>query len=47
MALYQGRYATNEPLIMAGAFLSVLPLILFYIAGQRFLVRGLTAGIGK
>lgn len=47
MALFQGRYATNEPLIMAGAFLSILPLIVFYIAGQRFFVRGLTAGIGK
>jgi ABC-type glycerol-3-phosphate transport system permease component len=47
MALYQGRYATNEPLIMAGAFLSILPLIVLYIAGQRFFVRGLTAGIGK
>jgi ABC-type glycerol-3-phosphate transport system permease component len=47
MALYQGRYSTNEPLIMAGAFLSILPLVVFYIAGQRFFVRGLTAGIGK
>ena len=25
VALYQGRYITNEPLIMAAAFLSLLP----------------------
>jgi len=47
MALYQGRYSVNEPLIMAGAFLSIVPLVVFYFLGQRFFVRGLTAGIGK
>jgi hypothetical protein len=45
MALYQGRYSVNEPLIMAGAFLSIVPLVVFYFLGQRFFVRGLTAGI--
>lgn len=47
LALSQGRYATNEPLVMAGGFLSIVPLLLLYLAGQRFFVRGLTAGIGK
>jgi raffinose/stachyose/melibiose transport system permease protein len=47
LTLFQGRYATNEPLVLAGAFLSILPVILVYLAGQRFFVRGLTAGIGK
>jgi ABC-type glycerol-3-phosphate transport system permease component len=47
LTLFQGRYATNEPLILAGAFMSILPVILVYLAGQRFFVRGLTAGIGK
>lgn len=47
LALYQGRYVTNEPLLMAAAFLSILPLVVLYIFGQRFFVRGLTAGIGK
>lgn len=47
LALFQGRYATNEPLVMAGALLSILPLLVLYLAGQRFFVRGLTAGIGK
>jgi ABC-type glycerol-3-phosphate transport system permease component len=47
LALYQGRYVTNEPLLMAAAFLSILPLGVLYIFGQRFFVRGLTAGMGK
>jgi len=47
LALYQGRYVTNEPLLMAAAFFSILPLVVLYIFGQRFFVRGLTAGIGK
>jgi ABC-type glycerol-3-phosphate transport system permease component len=32
---------------MAAAFLSILPLMVLYIFGQRFFVRGLTAGMGK
>ena len=47
LALYQGRYVTNEPLLMAAAFLSILPLTVLYVFGQRFFVRGLTAGMGK
>jgi raffinose/stachyose/melibiose transport system permease protein len=47
MAQFQGRYATNQPLVMAGALVSILPIVLLYLSGQRFFVRGLTAGIGK
>jgi ABC-type glycerol-3-phosphate transport system permease component len=47
LSLYQGRYVTNEPLLMAAAFMSILPLAVLYIFGQRFFVRGLTAGMGK
>jgi ABC-type glycerol-3-phosphate transport system permease component len=47
LALFQGRYAVNEPLMMAGAFLSILPLLVLYLASQRAFVRGLTSGIGK
>lgn len=47
LALFQGRYSTNEPLVMAGAFLSILPLVILYLLGQSFFVRGITAGIGK
>ncbi len=47
LTLFQGRYNTNQPLVMAGSFISILPIILLYLSGQRFFVRGLTAGIGK
>ena len=44
---FQGRFSTNEPLILSGALLSILPVVVLYLSGQRFFVRGLTAGIGK
>jgi ABC-type glycerol-3-phosphate transport system permease component len=47
LTLFQGRFATNEPLMMAGAFLSMLPLLVLYLASQKFFIRGMTAGIGK
>jgi ABC-type glycerol-3-phosphate transport system permease component len=47
LALSQGRFATNEPLIMTGVLLSILPMIVLYLASQRFFIRGMTAGIGK
>jgi ABC-type glycerol-3-phosphate transport system permease component len=43
----QGRYSENEPLVMAGAVLSMLPMLVLYVAAQRFFVRGLTTGMGK
>jgi ABC-type glycerol-3-phosphate transport system permease component len=47
LAQFQGRYATNEPLVLAGALVSIAPVVFLYLSGQRFFVRGLTAGIGK
>ncbi|MCB8876765.1 carbohydrate ABC transporter permease [Acidisoma silvae] len=47
LALFQGRYSVNEPLMMAGAFLSILPLLILYLFSQRAFVRGMTSGIGK
>jgi raffinose/stachyose/melibiose transport system permease protein len=47
LSVFQGRYVTQQPLVMAGSFLSILPILLLYAFGQRFFVRGLTAGIGK
>ena len=47
LAQFQGRYTTNQPLVLAGALVSIAPVVLLYLSGQRFFVRGLTAGIGK
>jgi ABC-type glycerol-3-phosphate transport system permease component len=47
LAMFQGRYNANQPLIMAGSLLAMLPTVLLYLFGQRYFVKGLTAGIGK
>ena len=47
LTFFQGRFQTNEPLVMTGALIATIPMLLLYIAGQRFFVRGLTAGFGK
>jgi len=43
----RGRFAVNEPLVMAGMFLGALPILLLFLFGQRFFVRGLVAGAVK
>jgi ABC-type glycerol-3-phosphate transport system permease component len=47
LSQFQGRYSTNQPLVLSGALISIAPVVLLYLSGQRFFVRGLTAGIGK
>jgi len=47
LTLLQGRYVTNQPLVLAVATLSILPVALFYLLTQRSFVRGLTAGMSK
>ncbi len=44
--LSAGR-VTDIPVLMAGSLLSAIPAVIVYLALQRFLVSGLTAGIGK
>lgn len=44
--LSSGR-TTDIPVLMAGALVSALPAVAVYLVFQRFLIRGLTAGIGK
>ena len=45
-ALAAGR-TTNIPVLMAGSLVSALPAIVVFLVFQRFLVNGLTAGIGR
>ena len=47
LTFFQGRFTTNEPLVMTGALVATVPMIALYIAGQRFFIRGLAAGFGK
>lgn len=36
-----GRYVTEWNLVMAGATLSVIPIVIVYLAAQRYVVRGI------
>jgi len=44
--LASGR-TTDIPVLMAGSLLSAIPAIVVFLVFQRFLINGLTAGIGK
>ncbi len=44
---FQGRFSVDQPLVMAGALLGMLPIMVLYLFGQRYFVRGLTAGAVK
>jgi ABC-type glycerol-3-phosphate transport system permease component len=45
-ALAAGR-TTDIPVLMAGSLVSAIPAIIVFLVFQRFLVNGLTAGIGR
>ncbi len=44
---FQSRYSLDIPVIMAGLTLATLPIVAFYIFGQRFFIRGLVSGAMK
>ena len=44
---FQSRYSLDVPVIMAGLAIATLPILLLYLFGQRFFVRGLAAGAIK
>jgi multiple sugar transport system permease protein len=42
LALYRGEFFTQTTLLMAGASLTILPVILLFIASQKYFIRGIT-----
>ena len=40
LAFFRGQYTTQWALLMAGAVISVIPIILIYAAAQQYFVRG-------
>ncbi len=44
---FQGEYATDIPVVLAAVVLSFLPILFLYAFGRRYLVSGMTAGVGK
>lgn len=47
ITVFRSRYNLDVPITMAGMLLASIPMILLYIFGQRFFIRGLTAGAVK
>ncbi|MBE2267960.1 MAG: carbohydrate ABC transporter permease [Anaerolinea sp.] len=47
VAMVVGRFTTNEPLLMTGLLLSALPTVVVLIMFSQYLVKGISAGIGK
>jgi ABC-type glycerol-3-phosphate transport system permease component len=47
VTIFGTRYNTDVPLTMAGMLIASLPMLLLYLLGQRYLIRGLTAGALK
>lgn len=47
LASFIGEYTTPLDLVMAGAIVFTVPAVAFYLAVQRYLVSGLTAGAVK
>jgi len=44
LTLFKSRYQVDVPVVMAGMLVATLPMFLLYLGGQRFFIRGLTAG---
>jgi len=47
LGLFQGRYVYSPTLIMAGSLFVGLPMIIIYLIGQKYFVKGLTSGAIK
>jgi ABC-type glycerol-3-phosphate transport system permease component len=47
LTVFKSRYHLDIPLVMAGMLWATIPMLLLYLVGQRFLIRGLTAGATK
>ena len=44
ITIFRSRYHLDIPLVMAGMLWATIPMVILYLAGQRFFIRGLTAG---
>jgi multiple sugar transport system permease protein len=47
LSTFQGQYKTDWNLLMAGSVIAMLPVLLVYMIGQRWFIRGITlSGLG-
>jgi ABC-type glycerol-3-phosphate transport system permease component len=47
VTVFGSRYNSDVPVAMAGMLLASIPMLLLYLAGQRYFIRGLVAGALK
>jgi len=47
IAMHKARYLMNVPLVMAGSTVAVIPILIMFMIGLRFFVKGLTGGMVK
>ncbi len=47
LIVFQGVYGNNWPLLAAGVLMIALPMVVFFIFMQRFIIGGVTAGAVK
>ena len=47
LTVFKSRYHLDIPLVMAGMLCATVPMVTLYLLGQRFFIRGLTAGATK
>jgi len=47
VTVFQGRYTLDVPVLMAGMLLASAPMAVLYLFGQRYFIKGLTAGAVK
>jgi len=47
LTFFRGPYATNYPMIMAGTVVSIVPVMVLYIAFSGNIMKGMTAGAIK
>ena len=44
IAFFKSKYSVNIPVSMAAMLLATIPMLTLYIFGQRYFIRGITAG---
>jgi len=47
VTVFRTRYNLDVPLTMAGMLLASIPMFVLFVFGQRYFIRGLTAGAVK
>jgi ABC-type glycerol-3-phosphate transport system permease component len=47
LTVFRSRFNLDVPVTMAGMVLAAIPMVVLYLFGQRYFIRGLTAGAVK